>query len=86
MVSAIHQHESAIGIYICPFPIEPSSHLPPHPTLLGCHRAPDLSSLHHTANFHLLSILHMVMYMFPCYSLKLSHSLLPLLGPQVCSL
>ena len=32
-------------------PLEPPSHLPPHPTLLGCLRATDLSSLHHTANF-----------------------------------
>ena len=28
----------------------------------GCHRAPDLSSLHHTAHSHWLSILHMVMF------------------------
>ena len=82
MVSAIHQHESAIGIYISPFPIEPSSHLPPHPTPLGCHRALALSSLHHTTNSHWLSILHMVMYMFPCYFLISSHLLLPLLCPK----
>ena len=44
-----------IYIYIYPLPLEPDSHLPPHPTPLGCHRAPDLSSLHHTANFHWLS-------------------------------
>ena len=36
-----------------------------------------LSSLHQTANSHWLTILHMVMYMFPCYSLYLSHPLLP---------
>ena len=34
LVSAIHQHESAI----CPFPLEPPSHIPPHGTPLGCHR------------------------------------------------
>ena len=28
----------------------------------------------------------MIMYMFPCYSLNLSHPLLPHLCPQVCSL
>ena len=28
----------------------------------------ELNSLCHTANSHWLSILHMVMYMFPCYS------------------
>ena len=27
-------------VYICPLPLEPPSHLPPHPTPLGCHRAP----------------------------------------------
>ena len=26
-------------IYILPLPLEPPSHLPPHPTPLGCHRA-----------------------------------------------
>ena len=42
-------------IDIYPFSLEPLSHLPPHPTPLDCHRAPDLSSLHHTANSHWLS-------------------------------
>ena len=46
--------------YICRLPLEPSSHLPPHPTTLGCHRALGLSFLHHTANSYWLSILHMV--------------------------
>ena len=35
MVSAIHQHKSAVGIHMSP-PFQP----PPHPTSLGCHRAP----------------------------------------------
>ena len=38
LVSTIHQHESAIGIHMSPS--WTSSHLPPHPTPLGCHRAP----------------------------------------------
>ena len=46
-----------------PYPVKPPSHLLPHPTPLGCHRAPGLSSLCHRANFHWLSILHVVMYM-----------------------
>ena len=46
-----------------PLLLEPS-HFPPHPTHLGCHRVPDLSCLHHTANSHGLSILHTAMYMF----------------------
>ena len=37
MVSAKHQHESAIGIYMS-LPLEPPTHLPPHTTPLGCHR------------------------------------------------
>ena len=73
-------------IYICSLPLEPSSHLPPHPIPLGCHRAPGLSSPHHTANSHWLSILRGVMYMFQCYSLSLFHPLLPPLCPQVFSL
>ena len=56
-----------------------------HCLTLGCHRAPDLSSLH-TANFHWLSTLHTVIYMLPCYSLNSSHPLLLPLCPQVCSL
>ena len=26
-------------VYVCPLPLEPLSHLPTHPTPLGCHRA-----------------------------------------------
>ena len=40
--------------------LPPTSH--PIPPLQGCHRAPDVSSLFHTADSHWLSILHMVMY------------------------
>ena len=54
------------GIHM--FPLEHSFHVPPHPTLLSCQRALGLSTLCHTENFHQLSILHMVMYMFQCYS------------------
>ena len=51
LVSAIHQHESVIGIHIYP----PSWLSLLHPTLLDCHRAADLGSLPHTASFHWLS-------------------------------
>ena len=60
--------------------------LPP-PTLShpgGCHRALALGSLRHRADSHWLCILHMVMYMSQCYSLKSSHPILPLLSPKVC--
>ena len=63
MVSAIYQHDSAIGIHISiPFLLS----LPPHPTPLGGHEAPDLGSLYHTANSHWLSILHIVICLFQC--------------------
>ena len=50
LVSVIHQHESATGIHVS-LPLEPLSHLPLHPTPLGCHSLAmslstwDLSSL-----------------------------------------
>ena len=46
------QHELAMSIRMshCSW-----TSLPPHPAPLGCHRALDLSSLPHTANFHWLS-------------------------------
>ena len=33
-------------VYLCPLPLEPPFHLPPHHTPLGSHRALDLSSLY----------------------------------------
>ena len=44
LVSGIHQYESALGIHMS-LPLEPPSHLPPHATPPGWHRAPDLISL-----------------------------------------
>ena len=66
------------------------SHLNPPPTFL--HSPPlqvvtehwPLGALLHTSNSYWLSILHMIMYMFQCYSLKSSYPLLPL-SPKVCS-
>ena len=46
---------------------------PSHPS--GLSQSTGLSSLCHTANSHWLSILHMVMCMFPCSSLSSSHLL-----------
>ena len=52
LVSAIYEHESAIGIRISfpswtsLLPPTPSHPIPPHPTPLGCHKALDLSSLY----------------------------------------
>ena len=61
----------------------PPTPTPSHPSWLS--QSTKWNSLPHTANSHWLSILYMVMYMFPCYSLCSSHSLLPLLCSQVCS-
>ena len=69
---AIHRHESATGAHVSLHP-EPPSHLPPHSIPLGCPKAPGLSALLHALNLHWSSVLHMVIYMFECYSLKSSH-------------
>ena len=65
---------------------EPPSHLPPHRIPLACLRAPALSVLLHASNLHWSSILHMLTYMFQCYSLKSSHPGLLPQSPKVCSL
>ena len=67
LVSGIHQHDSATGIHMS----APSwTSLPPpcpsHPSRLSQNTG--WSALCHTANSHLLSILHMIIYVFPCYS------------------
>ena len=71
-----HRH-----IYVFPL-LNPDSHLPPQLIPSGCHRTPALRAMHHTSNSHWLSILHMVMYMFQCYTLKSSHPLLLPLSPK----
>ena len=40
-------------VYVGPLRLEPPSHLSPGATPLSCHRTPDLSSLHHTAQIPL---------------------------------
>ena len=85
LVLAVHQYESAIGIHVSPSSW--TSLTPPTPShSSGLSQSTYLSSLSQTANSHWLSILHMVMYMSPCYSLHSSDPLLPSLCPQVRSL
>ena len=56
--------------------LPPTPHpFPPASRLL---QSLSLSSLSHTENFHWLSILHIIVYMLPCYSLHSYHPLLPL--------
>ena len=62
------------------------SHLPPYPIPLGCPRAPALGALLHAWNLHWSSILHIVTYMFQCYSLILSQAPLLPHSPKVGSL
>ena len=73
-------------VYLCPLPApEPASHPLPTPPL-GCHRAvTGPSSVCLPAGSHLLSVLRVVMCLFPGWSLNSSHPLLPPLCPQVCS-
>ena len=84
VVFAIHQHESITCVHVSPHP-EPPFHLPPHP-----------SGLSQSTNFGCPasciqlgtgpSVLHMVIYMFQCCSLKSSHSRLLPQSSKVCSL
>ena len=70
MVFAIHWHESAMGVHVFPIlnPSLTSLSIPQgHPS------APALSTLSHASNLDWQSVPHMVIYMFQCYSLKLSH-------------
>ena len=65
-------------------PEPPLISLPIHPSVLS--HSTGLSSLCHTVKSHLVSLLHMAFYMFPCSSLNSSHHLLLPLCPQVCFL
>ena len=53
-------------VYMCPPILNP---LPLHPIPLGWPSALALGALLHASNLHWSSILHMVIYMFQCYSL-----------------
>ena len=63
---------------------EPFSHLPPHPIPQGHPSAPALSTLSHVSYLDLQSISHMIIHMFQCYSLKLSHPHLLPQSPKAC--
>ena len=65
---------------------EPSFHFPPYPIPQGHPSAPALSTLSHALNLDWLSISHMVIYTFQCYSLKSSHPHLLPQSPKVCSI
>ena len=73
LVSAIHQHGLAIAIGSFPSlpPISTASHVS------RLSQSPSLSSLSHTTNSHWQSILHKLVYMFSCYCLHATLSILP---------
>ena len=83
LVSAIHQHGSAVGVRVSPLSwsrLPPSTPSPPRLS-----QSPRVSSLSHTANSHRL---FSTLYSNVCFQAPLlpSHPLLPLLRPQLCSL
>ena len=51
-------------VFMWPLHLEPPSHLPPHPS--SCHRAPGLSSLHHTADSPWRSVYRIMVCMLQC--------------------
>ena len=76
LVSAIHQHEPAVGIHMSPtFWTSLPYPQPSHPSRLSQNHSP--SSLGHITNSHWLSILDGNVYIFPYDILNLSHPLLP---------
>ena len=80
----IHWHKLAMGVHV--FLSWIPSHLPPHAIPLSHTRAAALRTLSHASNLDWRCVLHMIIYMFQCYSLKSSH--LPLLpqSPRECSI
>ena len=79
LISAIQQFESAIY----PPPSWTSLSPPPHPTSVGCHRAPRWApwAIHKLSTSYLFYI-----WQWICFSAIHTTPLLPLLCPQVCSL
>ena len=71
-------------VYTCPFPLEPPSHLPPHPTPFSV--TEQQAELPASYSKFPLTVLHMAMHVFPRHSLNPSHCLLPRPCPRVCSL
>ena len=65
---------------------EPPSHLPPHHIPLGHPSASALSTVSHASNLDWWSVSHMIIYMFQCYSLRLSHPHLLPQSPKDCSI
>ena len=80
LVSAIYHRESAIGVRMSTtFWTSLPSPIPPHRCRLSQSWVKLPAAASHS---HWLSVLHMVIYMFPCCFRSSSHPLLPLLCPK----
>ena len=75
LVSAMHQHESAVSICMSP---SSWASLPPHPTLTDCHTAPGLSSLWQIPTGYLF-------YIWWCVCFKVTLSIHPFLSIPHCA-
>ena len=60
MLFAIHEHELATGIHVPPHSVAPS-HIPPHPILLCCPRAPASCIKHALALYFTYGNVHVSM-------------------------
>ena len=71
-----------MGVHVFPI-LNPSPKSLPIPSLRV---VPALSTLSHATNLDCLSVSHMIIYMFQCYSLKSSHPYLLPQSPKDCSI
>ena len=85
MVSAIHQHESALATHVFHLSWNPF-HLPSYPIPLGCPRAPALFALFHVSNWRWSPVLHLTIYLIQCDYVNSSCPCLLLQSSKVCSL
>ena len=67
-------------VYICLLPLKPPSHLPPHPTPLGCHRAPRFEL---PASYSTFPLAVSLTYGDVCVSMLLSQFIPPSPSPTV---
>ena len=82
---AIHQHESATGVYVFPI-LNPPSHLHPRTIPLGHPSAPAPSILYPASNLDWQFISYMITYMFKFHSPKSSHPIPLPQSPKDCSI
>ena len=79
----VYQHESFLNIHVSPPFWTPPPPTPPYPSRLS--QSTSFVCPTSCIRLSLVIVLHMVIYMFQCYSIKSPHPLLPL-SPKVSSL